>query len=407
MFAHPPHRITRTALNSFTREIAAAAFGLFLIVAASGAEAQTVNVTLGWNPSAASDIAGYYIYQGGASLSYTDQIDVGNVTDATVSGLTAGITYYFAVSAYDAAGLESTLSSEISYTPSVSTTTSSPAIAVTAPSSGATYTAPATIALAATVTPKGHTISMVRFYSGATLLGESAAAPYAFTWTNVPAGSYGIAAAAVYDTNSTVSSSAIDVYVTTAVSTSPTPVSLPVPWQAADIGSVGTPGVTTVSNGVYTLSGAGSISSTSDSFHFVYQPLSGDGQITAQLSSVDNSGTNGCVGVMIRESLTAGSRYALMSLSTSDAFLWQRRTKTNFKTWSTTAGSGAPPQTWVRITRSGFFFTGYMSADGTNWTQVSSANISMASSIYLGLVVASGDPNVLNTSSFSDMNVVP
>jgi hypothetical protein len=273
--------------------------------------------------------------------------------------------------------------------------------------SGAAYTAPANIALAATVTPNGHTITKVQFYSGTALLGESTTAPYAFTWGNVGAGSYNLSATAVYDAGSSVTSSSVTVSVTTAVTTSPTPVSLPAPWQAVDIGSAGTTGDTFVSNNVFVVSGAGSISSTSDTFRFVYQPLTGDGQITAQLSSVQNTGTAGCVGVMIRESLASGSRYALMSLSTSDSSLWQRRSKTNFKTWATTAGSATPPQAWVRLVRSGSFFTGYQSTDGINWTQVSSANISMASNIYIGLAVSSGSDSLLNTSTFDNLDVAP
>jgi hypothetical protein len=91
-----------------------------------------------------------------------------------------------------------------------------PAIALTSPTSGANYTAPATINLAATVTANGHTITKVQFYNGATLLGTVAAAPYSFSWKNVKAGSYGLSANAVYDSGSTVASSAANVTVATA-----------------------------------------------------------------------------------------------------------------------------------------------------------------------------------------------
>jgi hypothetical protein len=261
--------------------------------------------------------------------------------------------------------------------------------------------------LAATVTPNGHTISKVQFYNGASLLGESGTAPYEFSWNNVGAGTYSLKATAVYDAGSTVASSVVGLSVTTAVSNAPAPISLPAPWQTLDIGSVGTAGSLSVSNGLYTVTGAGTISGTSDSFRFVYQPLTGDGQITAQLSSVQNTGPNGAVGVMIRESLTPGARYALMSLSTGDMFQLQRRMKTSFKAWSASGGSAAPPQAWVRIVRTGSTFSGYSSIDGVNWNLESSFNISMAINIYIGLVVASGNTGVLNTSEFSNLNVVP
>jgi hypothetical protein len=406
MFAYSPYKLNRTAARTIETGVAAVFFAIFLLVAAPDTRAS--GVTLAWNPSTGPNVAGYHLYQGVASLTYTNEIDVGNVTNATVSGLTQGVTYYFAVSAYTAAGVESALTTEVSYTPPVSTTNSSPpVIALTAPANGTGYTAPANMALAATVTPNGHTITSVKFYSGATLLSQSSAAPYTFTWSSVPAGNYNLSATAVYDAGSTVGSSSVSVSVTNAPSPSPTQGPLPAPWQAVDIGSGSATGKSVVSNGVFVVSGAGIINGSYDSFRYVCQPLSGDGQITAQLSSVQNTGANGCAGVMIRESLASGSRYALMSLSTSDTFLWQRRNKTNFKTGATTGGSGTPPQVWVRVVRSGSSFTGYESSDAVNWTQVSSTSISMASNIYIGLAVSSGSAGVLDTSSFSNLNVVP
>jgi hypothetical protein len=57
---------------------------------------------------------GYKIHVGTAPGTYTQQIDVGNVTSYTISGLNEGATYYFAVSAYDATGNVSSLSNEAS-----------------------------------------------------------------------------------------------------------------------------------------------------------------------------------------------------------------------------------------------------------------------------------------------------
>ena len=71
-------------------------------------------------------------------------------------------------------------------------------------------------------------------------------------------------------------------------------------------------GSASVSNGIYTVNGCGNISGTADNFRFLYQSLSGDGEITAQINSVQNTGTSGRIGVMIRESLTSGSSYAFM-----------------------------------------------------------------------------------------------
>ena len=72
------------------------------------------SVSLLWNANAASDgVAGYKIYVGTASGKYGAGIDVGNVTTYTVTGLAKGVTYYFASTAYSAAG-ESGYSTEVS-----------------------------------------------------------------------------------------------------------------------------------------------------------------------------------------------------------------------------------------------------------------------------------------------------
>jgi hypothetical protein len=79
--------------------------------------AQTT-ITLAWDP-VSSLVPGYRLYQGVVSKTYTNIIDVGNSTSATISGLDPYVTYFFAVSAYDALGLESPLSAEITFGPPV------------------------------------------------------------------------------------------------------------------------------------------------------------------------------------------------------------------------------------------------------------------------------------------------
>jgi len=72
------------------------------------------SVTLAWNACTNSCVAGYNVYYGGACRAYTNKICVQSATNATISGLVPGCTYYFAVTAFSASGMESAFSSELS-----------------------------------------------------------------------------------------------------------------------------------------------------------------------------------------------------------------------------------------------------------------------------------------------------
>jgi hypothetical protein len=76
-------------------------------------------VTLAWTQDAVTgdpntDAAGYYLKLGFAPGAETQVIDVGNVGIWTLQ-LTSGATYFFIVTAYNAARQESPPSNEISY----------------------------------------------------------------------------------------------------------------------------------------------------------------------------------------------------------------------------------------------------------------------------------------------------
>ena len=75
---------------------------------------QEGSLTVKWDPNTESDLAGYRIYYGEASGSYSRQIDVGNVTEYRITHLIEGKTYYIALTAYDYWNNESDFSKEVS-----------------------------------------------------------------------------------------------------------------------------------------------------------------------------------------------------------------------------------------------------------------------------------------------------
>ena len=90
---------------------------LFLIL--SPAVICADQVTLAWDPNLDSDVAGYILYYGTQSRYYDYDVDVGEYTSITISGLVEDVMYYFAVTAYDVEGNESDFSAEITYPNSV------------------------------------------------------------------------------------------------------------------------------------------------------------------------------------------------------------------------------------------------------------------------------------------------
>jgi hypothetical protein len=96
--------------------------GLLLLVSALIAAVPSRSIAsqagLSWNASVNLDgtpitgLTGYTVHVGTAPGSYSQHIDVGNVTSFTVNGLNDGTTYYFAITAHDAAGNVSGFSNE-------------------------------------------------------------------------------------------------------------------------------------------------------------------------------------------------------------------------------------------------------------------------------------------------------
>ncbi len=180
-------------------------------------------------------------------------------------------------------------------------------------------------------------------------------------------------------------------------------------WISEDIGSVGQAGNATFDpqTGEFTVNGSGAdIWGTADAFHYVDQVLSGDGQIVARVTSVENTNGWAKAGVMIRETTDADSKHAMIAVTPSHGIAFQRRTATAGSS-SNTGNSGFTAPYWVKLVRSGSTITGYRSADGQNWVMVGSDTISMANDVLCGLAVTAHNNSTLNTSVFDHVSVSP
>jgi len=183
---------------------------------------------------------------------------------------------------------------------------------------------------------------------------------------------------------------------------------LPEGWQSADVGTVGSPGDAgyDTATGTFTVAGSGAdVFSTADGFRFAYQTLAGNGSIVARVTQNQNTNAWAKVGVEIRESLAAGSKHVAMVTSPTSGPQLVYRTSTGGTSSTVNGTAAAFTPTWVRLVRSGNVVTAARSANGTTWTTVGSATVSMASTVYVGLLSSAHDSTKINVATFTNVSL--
>jgi hypothetical protein len=89
-----------------------------------------------------------------------------------------------------------------------------PSVAITSPANGASFIAGSTITISATASDPDGTVSFVDFLRGTAVLGMDTTAPYEFSWTSVPAGTYTLTVRATDNDAATSTSAAVTITVT-------------------------------------------------------------------------------------------------------------------------------------------------------------------------------------------------
>jgi len=180
---------------------------------------------------------------------------------------------------------------------------------------------------------------------------------------------------------------------------------LPSGWLDEDVGTLPLPGSATYSQGAFTLqsSGSGVNQVTADSFHFAYLPLAGDGTIVARVVSTSSGWA--VAGVMIRDTLDAGSQSILAALYNQGSDIYYRTIPSQTSASASTYGVGGVPPYWVKLQRQGSTFAGYASPDGVTWTLISGpVGIAMAQNVYVALAVAGGGSS-LYSATFDNVSL--
>ncbi len=106
----------REAASRLVHSTAALWCALAALLAVSTVHSAAVqSVSLTWDANSDAVTRGYFLYTEDAAGNPLSRTDVGNTTTASVSGLVEGNTYFFYITAYDAAAVESAPSNEVSY----------------------------------------------------------------------------------------------------------------------------------------------------------------------------------------------------------------------------------------------------------------------------------------------------
>ncbi len=170
-----------------------------------------------------------------------------------------------------------------------------------------------------------------------------------------------------------------------------------------DIGSVSVPGSYSVHDQTHVVQGGGAdIGGSRDAFHFAYVPLRGDGELTVNVAGMVTANAWAKAGVMVRETLAAGSRYGASIVTYANGVVFQARTDRNAATTMKGGNSHGLPL-WLRVIRRGDTISGHYSLDGVSWTQQAAETVVMGPDVYIGLCVTSHGVGTPCTAIFDDV----
>jgi phosphatidylserine/phosphatidylglycerophosphate/cardiolipin synthase-like enzyme len=185
----------------------------------------------------------------------------------------------------------------------------------------------------------------------------------------------------------------------------PSSASLPAGWSSRDIGAVGAAGSTAYADGVFSVAASGAdVWGVADELHFASRTLTGDGSIVARVAAVDNVDPWTKAGLMIRESLTAGSAHAFMLVTPGKGLAFQRRISASGISTHSSGGIGTAP-VWLKLTRVGQIVSAFRSTDGVTWTPVASDTIALGPTVHVGLAVTSHRDGRLAAATFDGVVV--
>jgi regulation of enolase protein 1 (concanavalin A-like superfamily) len=161
-------------------------------------------------------------------------------------------------------------------------------------------------------------------------------------------------------------------------------------------------------NSKFTLRATGEdIWGANDHFQYAYQSFTGDGEITAKVTSLTNTDSWAKAGVMIRETLASNSANVATFVTPGNGVTSQARTSSGANTGYVGAGVTAAAPYWVRLRRTGNQFASSRSADGLTWQPITTWTSDMGPTVYFGIAATSHNVGAVTTAKIENLTIEP
>ena len=164
--------------------------------------------------------------------------------------------------------------------------------------------------------------------------------------------------------------------------------------ESLDIGDAAdNPGSTEISDAAYTIAGSGSdIWDAADGFRYAYTEVSGDFEAVVHQVSIELLKEWAKGGIHARQSVESGAANAQVIVTGGGGggcqITWRATENGATDEFMDDApGPWKDGECWLKLTRAGNEFHGYISEDGANWLDLRATTVEMDDSILVGLAV--------------------
>ncbi|HAG98508.1 MAG TPA: hypothetical protein DCL75_06540 [Ktedonobacter sp.] len=194
------------------------------------------------------------------------------------------------------------------------------------------------------------------------------------------------------------------------------PTSCPTGWHCDDIGNPAILGGQSLHGTSWMVQGDGEdIWGPSDQFHYVWQHIKGDGDLSLRIVSQISTSLYPKAGIMVRESLAPDSPYYAVFVepgNKGNGISVEVRSRQGLISTSIATFNGSTP-TYLKITRVGGILNAYVSNNGTTWTLIPllpnlkglGNPLNLGNTVLIGMAVTSHDVNAINSVTFDTVRI--